>query len=90
MTFYPPYLKSYRLNKRYKKYGYKTRIGENSCILQIVQFHTSFVSPSTHKHNKTQTSKRIEQKGMTFDNDFGYSFPLFSSLLKKEGGRKGE
>ena len=29
-------------------------------------------------------------KGMTFDHDFGYSFPLFSSLLKKEGRRKGE
>jgi len=25
----------------------------------------------------------IEQKGMTFDHDFGYSFPLFSALLKK-------
>ena len=32
----------------------------------------------------------IEQKCMTFDHDFGYSFPLFSSLLKKEGRRKGE
>ena len=32
----------------------------------------------------------IKQKGMTFDHDFGYSFPLFSSLLKKEGRRKGE
>jgi len=27
---------------------------------------------------------------MTFDNNFGYSFPLFSSLIKKEGRRKGE
>ena len=30
---------------------------------------------------------------MTFDHDFGYSFPLFSSLLKKnfkKGRRKGE
>jgi hypothetical protein len=27
---------------------------------------------------------------MTFDHDFGYSLPLFSSLLKKEGRRKGE
>ena len=26
----------------------------------------------------------IELKGMTFDYDFGYSFSLFSSLLKKE------
>jgi hypothetical protein len=32
----------------------------------------------------------IEQKGMTFDHDLGYSFPLFSSLLKKEERRKGE
>ena len=33
---------------------------------------------------------RIEQKGMNFDHDFGYSFPLFSSLPKKGGRRKGE
>ena len=32
----------------------------------------------------------IEQKGMTFDHDFGNSFTLFSSLLTKEGRRKGE
>ena len=32
----------------------------------------------------------IEQKGMTFDHDFGYSFPLFASLLKKEVRRKAE
>ena len=32
----------------------------------------------------------IEQKGITFDHEFGYSFPLFSSLLKKEGRTKGE
>ena len=32
----------------------------------------------------------IEQKGMPFDHDFGHFFPLFSSLLKKEGRRKGE
>ena len=25
----------------------------------------------------------IEQKGMTFDHDFSYSFPLWSSLIKK-------
>ena len=30
----------------------------------------------------------ILQEGMTFYNDFGYSFPLFSSLLKKEEGKK--
>jgi hypothetical protein len=27
---------------------------------------------------------------MTFDHDYGCSFPLFSSLLRKEGTRKGE
>ena len=32
--------------------------------------------------------KKIEQKGMTFDHDFGYSFPLSFSLLKKEGREK--
>jgi hypothetical protein len=32
----------------------------------------------------------IEQKGMTFDQDFVFSFPLFTFLLKKEGRRKGE
>ena len=26
----------------------------------------------------------IEQKGMTFDHDFSYSFPLFYSLLREE------
>ena len=31
----------------------------------------------------------IEQKGMNFDH-FSYYFPIFSSLLKKEGRRKGE
>jgi hypothetical protein len=30
----------------------------------------------------------IEQKGITFDQHFGYSFPLFSSLLKKRGKKK--
>jgi hypothetical protein len=34
--------------------------------------------------------ERIEQKGMTFDHDFGYSFPLFSSLIKKDKRRKGD
>jgi hypothetical protein len=32
----------------------------------------------------------IEQKGMTFDQDFSYYFPLFSSLLNNEGRRKEE
>ena len=30
----------------------------------------------------------IEQKGMTKNHDFGYSFPLFSYLLEKEGRSK--
>ena len=29
-------------------------------------------------------------KGMNFDHDFGYSFLLLSSLLKREGRKKGE
>ena len=32
--------------------------------------------------------KGIEQKGMTFDHDFGYSFHLSSSLLKKREEEK--
>ena len=32
----------------------------------------------------------IEQKGMTLDHDFVYSFPLFCSFLRKEGRREGE
>jgi hypothetical protein len=34
--------------------------------------------------------KKTGLKGMNFDHDFVYSFPLFSSLLEKEGRRKGE
>jgi hypothetical protein len=34
--------------------------------------------------------KKTKVKGMTFDHDFGYSFPLFYSPLKKEGRRKEE
>ena len=32
----------------------------------------------------------MKQKGMTFDYDFGYYFPLFSSLLKKRGKKEKE
>ena len=32
----------------------------------------------------------IEQKGVTFDHDFGYSLVLFSPLLKKGEIRKGK
>ena len=31
-----------------------------------------------------------QEKGITFDHGYVYSFPVFSSLLKKEGRRKGE
>ena len=51
--------------------------------LWCAQLYT-VLRPSIIKH------KVIEQKGMTFDHDFVYTIPLFSSLLKKEGKRKGE
>ena len=38
-----------------------------------------------HVYNHLQ---KIEQKGMFFNHDFGYSFPLFSSLLKKREEEK--
>ena len=34
------------------------------------------------------TASWIEQKGMAFDHDFGYSYTLCSYLLKKEGRKK--
>ena len=34
--------------------------------------------------------KRTKLKGMTLDHDFGYSLPIFSSIVKKEGRIKGE
>ena len=37
---------------------------------------------------KELIGKGIEQKGITFYHDLGYYFPLFSSLLKKEGSEK--
>ena len=33
-------------------------------------------------------SWRIEQKGITFDHDFGYHLPLFSSLNSKNRDQK--
>ena len=39
---------------------------------------------------KPTCTEGTKLKGFTFDHDFGYSFTLFSSLLKKEGRRKGE
>ena len=35
------------------------------------------------------SAKKIEQKGMTFDHDFCYSFSFSSSLLFLGGKRKG-
>ena len=46
--------------------------------------------PVKPKKDFHQVFKRIEQKGMTFEHDFGYSFPLLSSLLKKGKKKKGE
>ena len=43
-----------------------------------------------HLFNYSYSSFAIEQKGMTFDHNFGYCSPLFSSLIKKEGRRRGE
>ena len=40
------------------------------------------------KYGKNRERFKIEQKGMIFDHDFGYSFSIFSSLLKKEGREK--
>ena len=54
-------------------------------------FHGYFTIISTFFcSNICNVKQRIEQKGMTFDHGFGYSFPPFSSLLEKEGRRKGE
>jgi hypothetical protein len=36
---------------------------------------------------KSENILILEQKGMTFDHDFGYSLSFFSSLPKKEGRR---
>ena len=36
----------------------------------------------THKMNNDEPRSMIKQKGMTFDQDFGYSFPLFCSWVK--------
>ena len=42
--------------------------------------------PETEKEEKE--IKKDVLKAMNFDHDFGYSFPLFSSLLKKTGKKK--
>ena len=49
------------------------------------------ITKSMKYHAGLKTSSillKIEQKGMTFDHDFGYSLPLLSSLLEKEERRK--
>ena len=42
-----------------------------------------FNNQQTRFGNQPCKESMIEQKGMTFDHDFGYYFPLFFSLLKK-------
>ena len=42
-----------------------------------------YVSLLLLKAGKKTVFYMIEQKGMTFDHNFGYSFPLFSFLLKQ-------
>ena len=58
------------------------------------QIHWNWKMTKTHENCKVTASSKmalsIDQKGMTFDQDFGYALPFFSSLLKKEGRRKGE
>ena len=52
-----------------KRFIYKNIIIKEHKFLYILK--KNYVIPS------------IEQKGMTFDHDFGYTFPVFSSLLKR-------
>ena len=40
------------------------------------------------QNSNTISLALIEQRGMTFEHDFIYSFPLFSSLVKKEEEEK--
>ena len=51
-------------------------------------FHT-FSRDFLATQRRARRKLKIEQKGMTLDCDYGYSLPLFSSLIKKEGRRKG-
>ena len=50
-----------------------------------------FIPPHTttasNQKGKVGTVLLIEQKGMTFNHDFGYSFTFFTSFLKKEERR---
>ena len=50
--------------------------------------HAFFISLLRNLINYKPMCTKIEQKGMTFDHVFGYSFPLFSSLLKKREEEK--
>ena len=58
-------------------------------IITFILFEIGYLL-SWKGHAICKLYKTIEKKGMTFDHDFCYYFPLFSSLLEKEGGRKGE
>ena len=54
-------------------------------LLSLGRFYIVFkcIITMSRKTIQDKNHQAIEQKGMTFDHDFGYSFPLFSSLLKK-------
>ena len=67
----------------------------HSCLSQCSKYFlisVSFIinSEILREYIFSQGEQLIDQKGMNFDHDFGYSLPLFSSLLKKEGRRKGD
>ena len=60
-------------------------IWESLNSLMFLQCRISFIVMHIFTQNTIHGCiERIEQKGMTFEHDFGYSFHLFSSLLKKE------
>ena len=65
-------------------------------LIFIEKYHMQSFSIKTQKNVRVENSQsktrwnEIEQKGTTFDHDFGFYFPLISSPLKKEGRRKGE
>ena len=57
--------------------------------LSYIFYH--FVGNVKYFNSKLSSNRYgIDKKGMTFDHYFGYSFPLLSSHVKKEGRRKGD
>ena len=84
----------------YQNIIYIAIIGSSTfCMLRVMKYIIKKICdsfPDDPNHNRGWNGisdyefEKIEQKGMTFDHVFGYSIPLFSSLLKKEGRRKGE